>query len=296
MFPCSGDSSVSGPPAPPPALRVPAARGGARARLRARAVERRRRGGAGRADDGHVEAPAGDLDGVGLLDRLGLVAGLDLHAGPAGRGRLEPRLVLDEVAAGLGVVPLARAQQRVVERDQGLQALDLVLRQRAEHPRRGLLAVGVPDDELAHHRVVHRRDLAAGTDARVDAHARARRLAVGADPPGRGGEVAGGVLGVDAALDRVAAQHDVLLRHGQRLAGRRADALLDDVDARRHLGHAVLDLDAGVHLQEEVLAVLEEALDRARAAVVDGARGVGGDLADPVAQCRRRRPGRATPR
>ena len=41
------------------------------------------------------------------------------------------------------------------------------------------------------------------------------------------------------------------------------DLLPDDVDARRLLGHAVLDLHARVHLEEEVLAVLEEALDRA---------------------------------
>ena len=102
--------------------------------------------------------------------------------------------------------------------------------------------------------------------------------------PRRGREVARGVLGVDAALDRVPAQDDVVLADRQRLAGRRADALLDDVDPRRHLGHAVLDLDAGVHLQEEVLAVLQEALDGAGAAVVDGARGLGGDLADALAQ------------
>jgi hypothetical protein len=38
------------------------------------------------------------------------------------------------------------------------------------------------------------------------------------DGAGRGGEVLGGVLGVDAALDRVAAQHDVLLGDRERLA------------------------------------------------------------------------------
>ena len=53
----------------------------------------------------------------------------------------------------------------------------------------------------------------------------------------------------------------------------------------------MLDLHAGVHLQEEVLAVLAEALDRAGADVVDRARRVGGDLADPLAHAPRRRPG-----
>ena len=71
----------------------------------------------------------------------------------------------------------------------------------------------------------------------------------------------------------------------QRLARGDQDLLAHDVDAGDRLGHAVLDLHARVHLQEEVLAVLgQQALDRARAAVVDGARGVDGDLADPLAQ------------
>ena len=89
-------------------------------------------------------------------------------------------------------------------------------------------------------------------------------LAVGADRAGGRGEVLGRVLGVDPALDRVAAQLDVVLGDRQRLAGGDADPLLDDVDPGHHLGHAVLDLHAGVHLEEEVLAVLEQALDRAR--------------------------------
>ena len=98
-----------------------------------------------------------------------------------------------------------------MEGDQRLQAPDLVFAKRAQHPRGRLLAVSIPDDQLGHHRVVHRRDFAAGLDTGVHAHARTGRLAVGADLAGGGGEVLGGVLGVDAALDRVPAQLDVLL-------------------------------------------------------------------------------------
>ena len=101
--------------------------------------------------------------------------------------------------------------------------------------------------------------------------------------PGGGRELLRGVLGVDAALDRVAAQDDLVLGDGQLLAGRGHDALADDVDPGDHLGHAVLDLHARVHLQEEVLAVLQEALDGAGADVVDGARGLDADLADALA-------------
>ena len=109
------------------------------------------------------------------------------------------------------------------------------------------------------------------------------RLLVVADLARGGREVPRRVLGVDAALDRVAAQLDVLLLDGQRLAGGGEDALAHDVDAGHHLGHAVLDLHARVHLQEEVLPVLEQALDRAGADVVDGARRVDADLADRLA-------------
>ena len=60
-----------------------------------------------------------------------------------------------------------------------------------------------------------------------------------------------------------------------------------------HLGDRVLDLDAGVHLEEEVLALgRQQALDRPGAAVADRAGRLDGDLADPRAQLvvdRRRR-------
>ena len=148
-----------------------------------------------------------------------------------------------------------------MERDQRLQLLDLVLAERPEHPGGGLLAVGIPHDQLGHHRVVHGRDLRPGLHPRVDAHAGTGGLAVVADPPRRGSEVLARVLGVDPALDRVPAQLDVLLGDRQRLSRGHPDALLDDVDPGDELGHRVLDLDAGVHLQEEVLALLEQALD-----------------------------------
>ena len=94
-----------------------------------------------------------------------------------------------------------------------------------------------------------------------------------------------GILGVDPALDRVAAQDDVLLANRERLPRRHEHLLADQVEARHELGHGVLDLDAGVHLHEEVVAVLgQQALDRSRRAVAGGARGVDGDAADPLAQ------------
>ena len=99
-----------------------------------------------------------------------------------------------------------------------------------------------------------------------------------------------------------AAQLDLLLREGDRLAGGDPDLLAHDVDAGRHLGDRVLDLHAGVHLEEEVLglAVLvagQQALDRAGRAVADRLGGVGRDLADPLAGTPSSTPGRrASPR
>ena len=57
-----------------------------------------------------------------------------------------------------------------------------------------------------------------------------------------------GILGVDAALDRVAGERDVALLERQPLARRDPDLLLDDVDAGHHLGDRMLDLEARVRL------------------------------------------------
>ena len=170
-----------------------------------------------------------------------------------------------------------------MEGDQRRQALDLVLAERADHPSRRVLAVDVPGDQLRDHRVVERGHLAAGLEAGVDADAGARGLEVGADLAGRRCELLVGGLGVDPALDRVAAHLHLVLGDRERLAGGDPDLLADDVDAGDHLGHAVLDLDAGVHLEEEVVVADLHALDGAGAAVVDRLGGVGGDLADPLA-------------
>ena len=86
------------------------------------------------------------------------------------------------------------------------------------------------------------------------------------------------------------AKQHVRLAVGELFARRSADALLDDVDARRHLGHAVLHLNTRVHLQEEILGLggrapihREQALDRARADVVHGPCGLHADLPDALA-------------
>ena len=83
----------------------------------------------------------------------------------------------------------------------------------------------------------------------------------------------------------MAGDSDVALAQRQAFAGGYADAGLDDVDAGDHLGHAVLDLHAGVHLHEiEVPRGVEQELDRAGALVAGGARRFDGGLAHALAQ------------
>ena len=103
------------------------------------------------------------------------------------------------------------------------------------------------------------------------------------DLAGRGAE-RHRVLGIDAALDGVAAEFDVALLEREVVAGGGADLLEDQVDVGDHLGHRMLDLDARVHLDEIELAVLVQELDGADAEILDLAHGLGDRLADDVAR------------
>jgi hypothetical protein len=79
-------------------------------------------------------------------------------------------------------------EQRLVEADQRLDAVDDELVERAQHPPARVLAVDAVDDELRDHRVVQRRDLAARRRRRSRRARRARRLVVAVIVPGAGQE------------------------------------------------------------------------------------------------------------
>ena len=141
-------------------------------------------------------------------------------------------------------------------------------------------------DELGDHRVVEHRDLAAFIHAGVDAHAVAfgRRLELD-QAAGRRQEAAERVFGVDAAFHRPAVDADVGLGQRQLLAVGDADHLLDEVQPGDELGDRVLDLQAGVHLEEvELLGrAADHELDRAGRLVVHRARQGHGLLAHGLA-------------
>ena len=92
------------------------------------------------------------------------------------------------------------------------------------------------------------------------------------------------VLGIDAALDGVAVELDVLLRDRELVPIGDADLLEDEVDVGDHLGHRVLDLDARVHLDEIEPAVLVEELDGADAEILELAHRLRDGLADLLAR------------
>src|SRR5688572_25861786 len=105
----------------------------------------------------------------------------------------------------------------------------------------------------------------------VDAHARPARDAEGVDDAG-GRREGHRILGVDPALNRVTGERHVPLLEGEPFAGRDADLFLDDIDARNPLRDRVLDLDAGIDLEEvEVPLVVEQELEGAGVGVLDRA-------------------------
>jgi hypothetical protein len=78
----------------------------------------------------------------------------------------------------------------------------------------------------------------------------------------------------------VAAERQVALPEAQLLAGGNPDLLGDEIDAGDLFGHRMLDLDAGVHLDEVELVVLEEEFEGARTTIVDPSAGFGTTLTD----------------
>ena len=94
-----------------------------------------------------------------------------------------------------------------------------------------------------------------------------------------------GMLGVDAALDGVAADLDLVGENvAEALAGCDAELGLDEVDAGDGFGDGVLHLDARVHLDEVELAVfIHEELDGAGVLIADFGEATAQGLADLLA-------------
>ncbi len=144
----------------------------------------------------------------------------------------------------------------LVEGDGGGHALDLELRQRPCRAPQGLLAGGAGDDQLGQEGVPGRADDTAALHPRVQTHARTGRGVETGDGAGGGQEVAARVLTVDPELEGVPAQRRVVV--AEFLAVGDTEHLPHQVDAGDFLGDGVLDLQAGVDLEEGDRAVLTD--------------------------------------
>ena len=133
----------------------------------------------------------------------------------------------------------------------GLHPFDPVARQRVRQPVQGLVAVPPAGDDLRQERVVVDGDHAARLHAALVAEpGPLRQLERGDGPRGRQ-EVPVRVLRVDAALDRRAPRRDdPSWPHAEPLPGRDPQLGLDEVQPHDLLGHRVLHLEPGVHLEE----------------------------------------------
>ena len=100
-----------------------------------------------------------------------------------------------------------RIEQPFVQRNDGVDALHDEGVEGPFHAGNGLLAVRGVDHQFGHQRVVVGRNDAVGISGGVDAHADAAGdVPAGDAPGGRGKRLR--MLGVDAALDGVAAHRD----------------------------------------------------------------------------------------
>src|SRR5690606_30671282 len=196
----------------------------------------------------------------------------------AASGLAQAELVFEVVDVGAAGQEGGVVDELLVQGDGGLDAVDDDLGEGGGHARDGQLAGFGVGDELGDEGIVVRRDAVAVVGVGVHADAGTAGLVDVLDDAGTGHEGLR-VLGVDAALDGMAADLDVVLAVVQPVAVGDAQLLLDDVDARDHLGHRVFHLDARVHFDEVELPVLVEELHGPGAAVADAAAGLHAALA-----------------
>ena len=221
---------------------------------------------------------AGGREQAGDLDLLLLLVGLD-----AGRDQRDPGvLVGDEPALAADPVDPPGVGRAVDDLGLGEQVEDeaLVRRSPLDDDRRlgdgpaqaaeGLAPVAAVGDDLGDHRVEVGGDGVALTDSGVDPDAGPGRQVEQHDPARGRREVAVRVLGVEPRLEGVPPLGRS--RALETAATGDVDLGLDEVQVGRDLGDRVLDLEAGVDLEEgeDLLARVVEELHRPRAGVVDG--------------------------
>ncbi len=162
-----------------------------------------------------------------------------------------------------------------------MNASDAILGQRAAHTQDRFGAVLAPYHQLGQQRIVEQA---------LQPHARPGRLGKAGDTTGLRQEVVIRIFGVDAALDSVPFEMNLLLTPTQPPARRDGQLLLDDVHAGDHFRDRMFDLQTGIHLQKiEVARPIEQKLDGAGVGITNRARRAHGHFAHSRAQLRRHR-------
>src|SRR5713226_5779609 len=184
------------------------------------------------------------------------------------------------------------AHEGAEQRQRGLDAIDHELVDRPPQPHQAFATRLAMHDELAEQRIVIRRDHIALIGSRIDPHAHAAGRMVMHDLA-RGGAERHWILSIDAAFDRVTVELHVALCNRQLIAVGDADLLQNEIDVGDHLGHGMLNLNAGVHLDEIEAAVLVQEFDRADAKIVQIPHGLRDGLPDQIALFRIKRGGGA---
>ncbi len=220
---------------------------------------------------GHADVPVADAPRPVLHGGLGAAVD-DLDAG---RDVSHPG---EQARVHLPSHELRKRQRLAQVIEVGFHARDAAAGEGIDEPQPRLFSRGAVGDELGQQRVVKRRHLAAAIDGGF--HADVLWQGHVGEEPGAGAKIAGRIFGVKAGLNGVAVRG----RYGverRGLAAGQSHHPLDEVDTGHLLGDAVLDLDAGVDLEEVEVAGtrIDDELDGARRPVARGGAQPGGRLA-----------------
>src|SRR5579871_3238355 len=197
--------------------------------------------------------------------------------------RLWPRQPLFQpVDRVLAVDNVLLANQLLEERNSGLDAADDKLVERAAQAQQALVPIARMHDQLAGKAVVIGRDAIAGVNRRIETHAKSAGRVKLRDRARRRLE-GEGVFRIDAALNGVSGKCHVLLFQFERASRGDANLFAHDVYAGERFGHRMLDLQAGVHLNEEELSVLVKKLDRTGSEIAELLERARDDAANLVA-------------
>ena len=124
-------------------------------------------------------------------------------------------------------------------------------------------------DDLGDHRVELDAHLAARLDAGVEPGKAVGRGLPDIHRARRRQEIAARILGVDACLDGVAIDGEIVLAVAEGFSFGDPQLLANQVEAGDLLRDRMLDLQTGVHFQEEELPSGKQELHRARGRVAD---------------------------